>query len=68
MAKVISPVDNTGFRGRSGATLYVFDNEAECITAWNEQLASHELVVDDLIANAAQRWKTEKNLLIEARM
>lgn len=29
-SKIISPVDNTGFRSRSGVELNVFDNEIEC--------------------------------------
>ena len=39
--KIISPVDNTGFRWRSGNELYIFDNEKECIEKWNELITYH---------------------------
>jgi hypothetical protein len=66
-AKVISPVDNTGFRSRQGSPLYVFDNEAECIAAWNAQLDEHERRVDVRIATAADYWKEEKTKLVNLR-
>jgi len=62
-AKVISPVDNTGYRSRSGSMLYVFDNEAECIAEWNKQLFNHIEVIDELIAGAAKHWQDEKDKL-----
>lgn len=37
-SKFISPVDNTGFRQRSGNTLFVFNNENECDVEWNKQI------------------------------
>ena len=36
--KVISPVDNTGFRSREGNDLFVFTTEKECIEEWNKQI------------------------------
>jgi hypothetical protein len=67
LARLISPVDNTGFRGRTGAELSVFDTEAECIAQWNAELKDHEAVLDHLIANAAKHWQNQKELLINAR-
>ena len=37
LKKVISPVDNTGFRSRSGEEVNVFDNENECIAFYRKQ-------------------------------
>ena len=34
LSRIISPVDNTGFRTRCGNELFVFDNEHECIEEW----------------------------------
>ena len=64
-AKVISPVDNTGYRSRCGSMLYVFDNEIECVAEWNKQLLNHIKVVDGLIAGAAKRWQDEKSSLCQ---
>lgn len=44
-SKVLSPVDNTGYKQRPGNELHVFDNEAECIECWNSQLAP---VIDEV--------------------
>ena len=64
LAKVISPVDNTGYRSRCCNKLYVFDNEEECIGMWNTQLNHYCLELDLLIRNAAEHWETEKAILI----
>jgi hypothetical protein len=37
LKKVISPVDNTGFRSRSGEEINVFENECECINFYRKQ-------------------------------
>jgi hypothetical protein len=37
-SKVIPLFDNTGFRSYTGEPLKVFDNEAECIAQWNDDL------------------------------
>ena len=63
LAKVISPVDNTGYRSMSGEPLYVFDSEEECYAMWNSQLADHLVVIDSLIENAAKKWQNEKDEL-----
>lgn len=64
-SKVISPVDNTGYRSLSGNPLYVFDNEDECNAMWNTQLANHFVELDKLIANAASHWESEKSELLK---
>lgn len=63
--KVISPVDNTGYRSRAGTELFVFDCEIDCRVEWNNQLSEHCDRVDALIENAAKRWVDEKARLIE---
>ena len=67
LAKVISPVDNTGYRMRAGNELYVFTEENECITAWNEQvdLVCHELHMKELIAS--DQWRLQKEELLKAK-
>jgi len=66
LAKVISPVDNTGYRSRAGNELHVFDNEEECNDAWNTQLSAHMEDLDSLIENASLYWREEKQILAKA--
>ncbi len=65
-SKIISPVDNTGFRSRSGAELYVFSDEEECKKHWNTQLANYFVKLDALIKSAAQGWINEKDKLVKS--
>jgi len=37
-SKVIPLFDNTGYRSYTGEPVKVFDNEAECIAQWNDDL------------------------------
>jgi len=62
-SKVISPVDNTGYRSMCGNELHVFDSKIECVESWNQQIANHAAVLDKLIENAADHWRTEKSIL-----
>lgn len=41
-SKVISPVDNTGFRSRSGNLLFTFNDKQDCIDSWNKQIEEAE--------------------------
>jgi hypothetical protein len=65
-SKILSPVDNTGYRSHSGNPLHVFDNEADCNEAWNEQMKAHINRLDDLIKNAAKHWEDEKRMLVSS--
>ena len=65
LKKVISPVDNTGFRTRSGNELYVFTDEEECIQEWNNQLVEHCVRIDVVINSAAAIWVAERVKLQE---
>lgn len=62
-SKILSPVDNTGWRSNPGNPVYVFDNEAECIQEWNAQLNAHMKRVDVQIQTATQYWVAEKTKL-----
>ena len=53
LKRVISPVDNTGYRSRQGNELYVFDNLEECEAKYNELL---ELVVQRAKAESNTYW------------
>ena len=66
--KVISPVDNTGYRGRAGNELHVFTKENECIEAWNEQIdrVCFELETKELMA--AKSWRLQKEALRETKL
>ena len=64
-SKILSPVDNTGFRSRSGEELYAFDNEIECKKHWNNQLANYFVRLDEKIENSSSFWKAEKAELIK---
>lgn len=58
-ARVISPVDNTGYRGYCGNMLFTFECESDCVEEWNKQI---KLVTDRYI----NKIKTfEKELLEE---
>lgn len=63
LARVISPVDNTGFRSRCGNELHVFTEEAECVEAWNNQIdrACFDLETQEL--KAAKQWKSQREAL-----
>jgi len=60
LAKYISPVDNTGYRGYCGNELYVFNNEKECKEHWNTQLNNYFVKLDELIFTAADNWRSQK--------
>ena len=40
-SKVISPVDNTGYRSHFGNMLFTFVDEAECRAAWSRMISAH---------------------------
>ena len=63
--KVISPVDNTGYRSRSGTELFVFDCHIECGVEWNKQVAEHCERINIKIATASKIWIDEKERLEE---
>lgn len=58
--KVISPVDNTGYRQRAGNELFTFDNEIDCRAEWSRQISEHCKRIDVKIENAAKYWIDEK--------
>ena len=37
-SKVISPVDNTGYRSYCGNMLFTFESEIDCVAKWNSQI------------------------------
>lgn len=54
-SKIISPVDNTGYRSQQGNPLNTFDNEVDCINKWNEDLqVIHKKLTDELKVAAQQ--------------
>jgi len=67
-AKVISPVDNTGYRSLCGNELFVFTTEEECIEEWNKQIDECGLRLDERIANATKYWSDQKIALIESKI
>ena len=60
LSKVISPVDNTGFRGRCGNELYVFTDERECVKEWNDQINNACKRLEQKELNAAEIWRKKK--------
>ena len=66
-AKVISPVDNTGYRMHCGNELYVFDTEIECVAEWQKQIDEHVKVIDAIILNVKDAWQQEKDDLIKIK-
>ena len=65
MSKVISPVDNTGYRSYCGNEVYAFNNEKECNNHWNNQLNNHFVRLDELINTAADGWRMQKDELLK---
>lgn len=59
-SKIVGLVDNTGFRGRSGNALFVFDSEEECVKEWNSQLVDHCNKLQNKIDNAAEYWRNKQ--------
>ena len=48
-SRIISPVDNTGYRSHQGNPLNTFESESECINKWNEELkVVHEKLTSKL--------------------
>tara|TARA_R110000851_G_scaffold104432_1_gene222143 strand:- start:42 stop:461 length:420 start_codon:yes stop_codon:yes gene_type:complete len=68
LAKVISPVDNTGYRGYCGNELYIFNNEKECNEHWNNQLNNYFVKLDELIFTASDDWRKQKEELLKTRV
>lgn len=66
-SKVISPVDNTGYRARSGNPLFVFENYEECATEWNKQLLNVSERLQERIDSAAKAW-TDKQSEVLSRV
>lgn len=65
-SKIISPVDNTGFRAKSGNELYAFDNEKQCIEQWNELLNQVSKQMTKYAATASKQWN-DKALELTAK-
>lgn len=58
-SKVISPVDNTGFRSYCGNMLYTFDNEDDCIKAWAEMVGEYIARLEDRKSGIVQSIQNE---------
>ena len=63
--KVIGPVDNTGFRCRSGVYLQTFRHEKECVDFWNKQVQEVIYAVEFKIKTARIYWENTKKELAE---
>jgi len=63
MSRIISPVDNTGYRSLCGNELFVFDSEVDCRQTWSEQTAECINRVDVEIKGAAAAWQAERSRL-----
>jgi len=67
LSKFISPVDNTGFRSKSGTPLYIFDDEQECNDKWNSQIEDHAKILNNLVVSSADFWIEQKNNLLNQK-
>ena len=59
-SRVISPVDNTGYRSYCGNELYVFESESECRAQFSEQVKEVISRVDFEIKTAQTMWINRK--------
>jgi hypothetical protein len=66
-ATIYSPVDNTGYRSRSGSELFVFESEDECIVEWNKQIDECASRIDSVIKTIEESWKRQKVELISKK-
>tara|TARA_R110002073_G_scaffold133936_1_gene281427 strand:- start:283 stop:702 length:420 start_codon:yes stop_codon:yes gene_type:complete len=58
-SRVISPVDNTGYRMSEGNPLNTFKTESDCVSKWNEELQVVHEQLTDRLKNAAQEIERE---------
>lgn len=68
LLKVISPVDNTGYRSACGNELYVFTDKNECVFAWNQQIEEACARILDRELYSSNMWKTKREDLIKNKM
>jgi hypothetical protein len=54
--KVISPVDNTGFRSNPGNEIDVFSTKQECIDEWNRQVTAVSERMKSYAEQARRIW------------
>lgn len=62
-SRIISPVDNTGYRSYAGNEIHIFDNEKECVESWNSQL---QIVINNLneeMRTVIQRLENQVSLI-----
>lgn len=68
LKQLISPFDNTGYRNYSGVGVYAFDNENECIDAYNAQVqevvAKYEARIQVAMQHLVQEMQEIKNLTV----
>lgn len=67
LAKIISPVDNTGYRSYSGETLNVFTTEAECIARYNELCDIVVQTIDKELSEVCDRLMEQKQKVIAGK-
>ena len=65
--KIISPVDNTGFRSYCGNELFIFDNEQECVKEWNTQLEECENRIKEKMAMVLDELKADISNIIKMK-
>lgn len=63
-AKVISLVDNTGYRSYCGNEIHVFTTEGACVKEWNEQVAESVDTIEERIKSSTNEWKSQRDALI----
>lgn len=66
-AKVISPVDNTGYRTNIGNELFIFTEESECVDEWNKQVSECCGRLEEQELTAADYWKRERSILARTK-
>lgn len=62
-SKIISPVDNTGFRSYPGNEINIFDSEEECIQCWNNELQIVINNINDEMKIVLQRLENQVDTL-----
>jgi hypothetical protein len=59
LSKVISPVDNTGYRGYCGNMLHVFSTVGECRAKWRAETNECCERIEALLETVVDNWQVE---------
>lgn len=66
-SKVISLVDNTGYRSYCGNEIHVFKDKEECVASWQAQIDEHADRVSEITKDIEKQWQARYDALIKLK-